>query len=104
MRVLVHIEDVPHTQLAHRQHQAVRAARGSQLIGCGGHRLVCCAKIERVPNEKSRQAEVGLVLAHFVSFAARKSGRAQGVVESESLVQFCIDPELRSGPQSHTEV
>src|SRR4030095_10008704 len=70
--------------------------------GCDFLRLA--TEIDHLPEEEAGHADIGNAGANLVRFPARESGEAEGVAEPEPLIDFRVDPELGSLPESNAGI
>jgi len=101
--VLIRIEHIGHGKFADREYPAVDALRAGELAGAPLHRLPTAAGIDRLAYKPSRHTEIRMIGAHLVGLAARKSGHAQRVIESEALIDLRLHPGFGSPPEPCAE-
>src|SRR4029077_19975929 len=102
--VFVGIEDVDDRELSDRQHQAVLRARPGELADIGVDLLDFAAEIDGLPEESALHAHVGVGGPELVGLAARKSGDAVRVRETETLIDLRGDPQLGALPQPYAGI
>ena len=104
MCVLVGVEYVGYGELAQCQHEPIRHLRAAQLVGSSVDLLASTAEVDCIAHEIARDAGIRDRLSEFIGFPARVSGDAERIAQSETLIDFRVDPQLRSLPEPHPEV
>ena len=101
MGVGVGVEDIDDREFADSHRHIVGCLRSAELVGAGADRVAISSEVEPLTEERPLQAEIRFGLSDLVSFAARKSRRAQGVAQAEALVELGIDIERAAIPESN---
>src|SRR6266576_4389944 len=96
----VGVEDIDDRQFADSHRHIVGCLRSAELVGAGKDRVAVSCEIEPLAEECPLQTEIRFGLPDLVSFAARKSRRAQGVAQAEPLVDLGIDVERAAIPEA----
>jgi len=73
------------------------------LIGGGLDRLPIAAQIDSLTYEQPLQSPVRVASSHFVRRSARKARQAEGVIQTEALIYFRVDPGFGPWPQARAE-
>src|SRR6202521_2839230 len=101
MGVGVGVEDIDDREFADSHRHIVGCLRSAELVGAGADRVAISTEVEPLTEERPLQVEIRFGLSDLVSFAARKSRRAQGVAQAEALVELGIDIERAAIPESN---
>src|SRR3981081_3429225 len=98
------IEDVGDAELADRNHQPVGGARSGKLIDAGVDLIDFPTEVDRLPYNHSRQPRVRDRGSDLIGFAAGKSGHPEGGAQTETLIDFGVDPELGTVPEPNASI
>ena len=60
--------------------------------------------VQSLAHEQTREPQVGLILADLVGLAAGQARHPQGVVKTEALIDFAVDPRFGASPEPRTQV
>ena len=91
VRVSVGVEDVG-AEFSDREDQPIGRRAACKLVDSRIHFLRLTAEVDRLSDEGTLHAGVGIVRACLVRFTAGKTGNAERPAQSKTLVDFRIDP------------
>ena len=92
MRVLISVEDIDGRELANGKDHPVGGLGASELVQIGIEFFGAAAEIDRLAQKDAREPGVRIPGADLIGLAARETGDTQRVGQTESLVDFRIDP------------
>ena len=100
MRVTVGVKNIGNGKLAHRDSEIILGAVESQLVCSGFDHTARAAQIKHLAQKQFRETHIRCVFANLVSAAVRKAGYPEGIVKTEALINFSVQPDFSAMPQT----
>jgi len=93
------VEHVRNAEFPGREDQSIGGLLPGELVDVGFQLLACAAEVDGLADEGAGDPHIGIVGADLVGFPARKARDADGVRESEALVDFRVEPQFCALPK-----